>query len=70
MAPFLFENWFRYRLRFCKMLNFRFIFSFGLPIGCQKVSRSIRIPVSTGCFLKRALEETNGLDIGCKLSLL
>ena len=21
MAPFLFENWFRYRSRFCKMLN-------------------------------------------------
>ena len=26
MAPFLFEKWFRYRSRFCKMLNFRFIF--------------------------------------------
>ena len=26
MAPFLFENWFRYRLRFCKMHNFRWIF--------------------------------------------
>ena len=23
MAPFLFENWFRYRSRFCKMHNFR-----------------------------------------------
>ena len=23
MALFLFENWFRYRSRFCKMLNFR-----------------------------------------------
>ena len=22
-APFLFENWFRYRSRFCKMHNFR-----------------------------------------------
>ena len=22
MAPFLFENWFRYRSRFCKMHNF------------------------------------------------
>ena len=37
MTPSLFENWFRYRLRFCKMLNFRWFFSFGLPIGCQKV---------------------------------
>ena len=26
MAPFLFENWFRYRSRFCKMHNFRWIF--------------------------------------------
>ena len=26
MAPFLFENWFRYRSRFCKMHNFRLIF--------------------------------------------
>ena len=25
MAPFLFENWFRYRSRFCKMHNFRWI---------------------------------------------
>ena len=25
-GPFLFENWFRYRSRFCKMLNFRCIF--------------------------------------------
>ena len=23
MAPFLFENWFRYRSHFCKMLNFQ-----------------------------------------------
>ena len=23
MAPFLFENWFKYRSRFCKMRNFR-----------------------------------------------
>ena len=23
MAPFLFENWFRYRSRFCKMHSFR-----------------------------------------------
>ena len=22
-GPFLFENWFRYRSNFCKMLNFR-----------------------------------------------
>ena len=26
MAPFLFENWFWYRSRFCKMHNFRWIF--------------------------------------------
>ena len=26
MAPFLFENWFRYRSRFCKMHNFLWIF--------------------------------------------
>ena len=26
MAPFLFVNWFRYRLRFCKMHNFWWIF--------------------------------------------
>ena len=33
----LFENLFRYRSRFCKMLNFPWFF-FGLPIiGCQKV---------------------------------
>ena len=37
MAPFLFENWFRYRSHFCKMHNFRWIFPFSLPIGCQKV---------------------------------
>ena len=38
-GPFLFENWFRYRSCFCKMLNFRFSmnFSSGLPLGCQKV---------------------------------
>ena len=35
-GPFLFENWFRYRSRFCKMLN-SMNFSSGLPIGCQKV---------------------------------
>ena len=36
MAPFLFENWFRYRSIFakCKIFN---EFFFGLPIGCQKV---------------------------------
>ena len=28
MAPFLFENWFRYRSRFCKMHNF----SMNLPL--------------------------------------
>ena len=37
MAPFLFENWFRYRSRFCKMLNFRWIFPLAYLIGCQKV---------------------------------
>ena len=26
MAPFLFENWFRYRSRFCKIHNFQWIF--------------------------------------------
>ena len=36
MVPFLFENWFRYRSRFCKMLGLIFE-EFGLPIGCQKV---------------------------------
>ena len=46
MTPFLFENWFRYRLHelhFSKMLNFRQIFplvAFSLPIGnCQNVLR-------------------------------
>ena len=37
MAPFLFENWFRYRSRFWKKHNFLMNFSFDLPIGCQKV---------------------------------
>ena len=26
VAPFLFENWFRYRSYFCKMYNFQLIF--------------------------------------------
>ena len=37
MAPFLLENWFKYRSRVCKMLIFHRFFSFGLPKGCQKV---------------------------------
>ena len=37
MTPLLFENWFRYRSHFCKMHDFWWIFSFSLPIGCQKV---------------------------------
>ena len=43
MAPFLFENWFRYRLRFCKIHNFQGIFSFSLPIGCQKVLMHVNL---------------------------
>ena len=43
MAPFWFENWFRYRSHFCKMHNFRWIFPFSLPIGCQKVLKCIPI---------------------------
>ena len=42
-------------------------FSFSLPIGCQKV---LMHPNLYGkkywVCLKRALQETNGLDIGCK----
>ena len=37
MAPFLFENWFRYRSHFLQNTKFSMNFSFGLPIGCQKV---------------------------------
>ena len=39
---FLFENWFRYRLRFCK-LQFSMNFSFSLPIGCQKVLMHVNL---------------------------
>ena len=69
MAPFLFENWFRYRLHFCKMHNFRWIFPFSLPIGCQKV---LMHPNLYGkkywLVLKRVLQEANGFVIGCKFA--
>ena len=69
MAPFLFENWFRYRSHFCKMHNFRWIFPFSLPIGCQKV---LMHPNLYGkkywLVLKRVLQEANGLVIGCKFA--
>ena len=45
-------------------------FSFGLPIGCQKY---LCIPINTVKGIdwfkkKKALQETNGLDIGCKFA--
>ena len=45
-------------------------FSCGLPIGCQKVLKHPNLyGKSTDCFKKkRALQETNGLDIGCKFA--
>ena len=38
MAPFLFENWFRNRSRFCEIHDYTkyMSFYFSLPIGCQK----------------------------------
>ena len=69
MAPFLFENWFRYRSRLCKMHNFRWFFSFSLLIGCQKVLMHPNYMVkSTDWFKKRALKEANDLVIGCKFA--
>ena len=69
MAPFLFENWFRYRSHFRKMHKFRWIFPFSLPIGCQKV---LMHPNLYGkkywLVLKRVLQEVNGLVIGCKFA--
>ena len=69
MTLFLFENWFRYRSHFCKMHNFRWIFPFSLPIGCQKV---LMHPNLYGkkywLVLKRVLQEANGLVIGCKFA--
>ena len=63
MAPFLFENWFRYRSHFRKMHNFRWIFPFSLPTGCQKV---LMHPNLYGkkywLVLKRVLQEANGLS--------
>ena len=69
MTPFLFENWFRYRSHFCKMHNFRWIFPFSLPIGCQKV---LMHPNLYGkkywLVLKRVLQEANDFVIGCKFA--
>ena len=69
MAPFLFENWFRYRSHFCKIHNFRWIFPFSLPIGCLKV---LMHPNLYGkkywLVLKRVLQEANGFVIGCKFA--
>ena len=60
MAPFLFENWFRYRLQFF----------FGLPIipiGCQKVLMLLNVHCRKYWLVeKSALNQTSGLDIGCK----
>ena len=42
-------------------------FSFGLPIGCQKVLMHPNLHGIKYLFVsKRALQETDGLDIGCK----
>ena len=44
-------------------------FSFGLPIGCQKVLMCPNLHSKKCCLVKeRALQETNGLDIGCKFA--
>ena len=44
-------------------------FSFSLPIGCQNVPMHANLHgKSTGWFKKRALQETNGLDIGRKFA--
>ena len=42
MAPFLFENWFWYRSRFCKMHNFRWIFPL---VYLQVVKKYLCIPI-------------------------
>ena len=42
MAPFLFENWFRYRSRFCKMPNFLWIFPL---VYLQVVKKDLFIPI-------------------------
>ena len=51
------------------MHNFRWIFPFSLPIGCQKV---LMHPNLYGkmywLVLKRVLQEANGLVIGCKFA--
>ena len=44
-------------------------FSFGSPIGCQKVLLHPNLHGKKYCLvLKRTLQETNGLDIGCKFA--
>ena len=42
MAPFLFENWFLYRSRFCKMHNFRWICPL---VYLQVVKKYLCIPI-------------------------
>ena len=45
------------------------IFSFSLPIGCQKVLMHHNLNgKSIDWFKKRALQEANGLVIGCKFA--
>ena len=69
MAPFLFENWFWYKSRFFQIHNFRWIFSFGLSIGCQKVLMHPNLHCKKHWLvLKRALQETNGFYIGSKFA--
>ena len=63
---FLFENWFRYILRFCKMLRFLSIFPL---VYLQKLCILIYMVNSTHWFKKSALQETSGLaDVGCKFA--
>ena len=65
-GPFFIWNWFRYRYRFCKMLNFRWIYlAYYL---CIMHPTSLHGKKYWFVLKKRALQETNGLDVGCKFS--
>ena len=68
MTPFYFKIGLDIGRVFEKCLIFD-DFSFGLPIGCQIVPLHPNSHGKKYCLvLKRALQETNGLDKGCKFA--
>ena len=68
MAPFLFENWFRYRSRFAKCIIFdEFVLWFTYRLSKSTYASQFTLEKYLSD-LKRALQETNGLDIGSKFA--